>query len=106
MPYPGQVAYRGHLKALEGFAWLIWFVFLPTLQGNKTTLKYAVSKGWKDSFDSGGIMTGVGADHKVITGATERTLNQTQVRQEHYEAPRYFRNAPGSAICSCFTGGA
>jgi hypothetical protein len=53
-------------------------------------LKDAVSKVWKDSFDSGGIMTGVGA-------------------QERYEAhnghwPRYFRHAPGSAICSCFTG--
>ena len=31
-------------------------------------------------------MTGVGADHKVITGASERTLNQTQGRQERYEA--------------------
>jgi hypothetical protein len=49
-------------------------------------LKDAVSKVWKDSFDSGEIMTGVGADHKVITDASERTLNQTQGCQEHYEA--------------------
>ena len=49
-------------------------------------LKDAVSKVWKDSFDSGGIMTGVGADHKVITDASEWTLNQSQGRQEHYEA--------------------
>ena len=46
-------------------------------------LKDAVSKVWKDSFDSGGIMTGV---HKVITDASEWPLNQTRGRQERYEA--------------------
>jgi len=49
-------------------------------------LKDAVSKIRKDSFDSGGIMTGVGADHEVITDASEQTLNQTQGHQERYEA--------------------
>ena len=49
-------------------------------------LKDAVSKVWKDSFGSGEVMTGVGADHKVITGASERTLNQTQTCQERHEA--------------------
>jgi hypothetical protein len=34
-------AYCGQLNALEGFAWLVWFVFFfPTLQGSKFTIVY------------------------------------------------------------------
>ena len=35
-----KFVYCGHLNAMEGFAWLIWFVFLLTLQGNKLTIVY------------------------------------------------------------------
>jgi hypothetical protein len=37
-----KFVYCGHLNALEGFAWLIWFVFLPTLHGNTLTIVYRV----------------------------------------------------------------
>jgi len=47
-------------------------------------LRDAVTKVWEDSFDPDEIITGVDTDHKVNTD--ERTLNQTQERQEHYEA--------------------
>lgn len=35
-----KFVYCGHLNALEGFAWLIWFVFILTLQGNELTTVY------------------------------------------------------------------
>jgi len=86
-----DLTWPGRLTAILGsyqkFLRLSQYTSNPILTGTKV---------WKDSFDPGGIITGV-EDHKVSDERSAWTLWS-------WPWPWHFQRAPGSAIYSCVTG--